>query len=170
MLWINVLGGVTVLGGYALGLSSHPETRQDLWGGVPMSMRPLYTVSMWTATVGYLVSAGYLFFRTDHYSVRFLGNYGFGLVNALYAIALFGAALWMPLTFEMLENPSTLLWLGVRGVLAMTAVGALGLVAALASMQPRPSGALYILAVLGAAAFAFQTAVLDALVWPYWFP
>ena len=35
-LWVNIIGGIAVLGGYIFALLSHPETRSDLWGGVPI--------------------------------------------------------------------------------------------------------------------------------------
>ena len=47
LLIINFIGGIAVLGGYVVALINHPHTRNDLWGGVPESLRPwiclLYT-------------------------------------------------------------------------------------------------------------------------------
>ncbi len=170
MLWINVLGGVAVLGSYAWGIATHPETSGQVWGGVPEWLKPAYTVSMLSAAVGYFLFSGYLLFAVDPDRARFAGGAGFGLVHAVYLLVLVPSALWMPLTFRMLEAPSGGLWLAIRGVLALVGLGSLGLVAALCTVAPRGSRVGHALAIVGALAFAVQTALLDALVWPAYFP
>jgi poly-gamma-glutamate synthesis protein (capsule biosynthesis protein) len=55
-------------------------------------------------------------------------------------------------------------------VLFAVGAGSLGLVAAIARARPWPSPGLRRLALLGALAFSLQTALLDALVWPAFFP
>jgi hypothetical protein len=170
LLWLNLLGGGAVLGSYAHGLLSNPLTRGDLWGGVPDALRPLYTVSMLLAAAGYFAFSYFVFFRLDPNRTRVAGRFGFGVFHALYALILVPSALWLPLTFEMLEAPSGALWLAIRGVLALVGVGSLGLVAALASARPPDARAARAVALAGAGAFSFQTAVLDAWVWPAYFP
>ena len=49
---VNVVGGTAVLGSYWLGLAGDPEAGTKLWGGVPESIRPAYTVSMLLAIAG----------------------------------------------------------------------------------------------------------------------
>jgi hypothetical protein len=44
------------------------------------------------------------------------------------------------------------------------------MVAALIALQPREPRAAYALAVAGSVAFSIQTALLDALIWPAYFP
>ena len=80
------------------------------------------------------------------------------------------SALWMPLTFAMLDAPSPSLWLAIRAVLALVGLGSLGLVVAVATAQPLRAPIGRAVAVAGAIAFSFQTAVLDAIVWPAYFP
>jgi hypothetical protein len=167
---INVLGGVAVLGSYALGIAAHPDTRGEVWGGVPQGLRPLYTVSMLLAAAGYFAFSGFVWLRLDPERTRIAGRFGFGLLNALYALILAPSALWMPLTFEMLEAPSAGLWAAIRLVLAAVGLGSLGLLAALLAVRPREPAWAHALAVAGCAAFAVQTALLDALVWPAFFP
>jgi hypothetical protein len=53
---------------------------------------------------------------------------------------------------------------------AAVGVGSLGLLAALVGLRPRPVTGGWRLALVGLVAFGFQTAVLDALVWPACFP
>jgi hypothetical protein len=169
LLWLNLLGGAAVLGSYAWGLAAHPETRGQLWGGVPESLRPLYTGSMLLAAVGYFAFSFFVFFRLDP-NRDGVGGFGFGIFHALYALILLPSALWLPLTFAMLDAPSAALWLAIRGVLALVGLGSLGLVAAIAVVGPVEAPIARAVAIAGALAFSFQTALLDALVWPAYFP
>jgi hypothetical protein len=170
LLALNVLGGIAVLGSYAHGLLTHPGTASQVWGGVPAGLRPLYTVSMLLAAAGYFAFGFFVFFRLDPERTRIAGRFGFGALHALYASILVPSALWMPLTFAMLEAPSAALWAAIRVTLALVGLGSLGLVAALASAGPARAPGARALAVAGALAFSLQTAVLDALVWPAFFP
>ena len=165
---INIVGGVAVLGSYVHGLVTHPETRNALWGTIPEELKAVYGVTMWLAAGGYFFFSYYFLVRTDAASVRF-GRLGFGLVNALYALVMLASALWMPLTFAYLENPSPAAWLLVRADLLAVGVGSVGLMVALFTMKPRAQGVAGVLALLGLLLFALQTAFLDPLVWPQFF-
>jgi hypothetical protein len=170
LLWLNVLGGIAVLGSYAHGLASNPLTRGALWGEVPEALRPFYTVNMFLAAAGYFAFSAFVFFRLDPARTRIAGGFGFGAFHVLYALILVPSALWLPLTFAMLESPSAWLWLAVRGALALVGIGSLGLMLAIASAKPHDSPSVRRLALIGAAFFSLQTAVLDALIWPAFFP
>jgi hypothetical protein len=168
MLWINVLGGVAVLGSYAHGLWTHPAGGAELWGGVPEALRPVYTGSMLLAAAGYFAFTYLLLFRLDP-AARVAGRFRFGLFNVLYAGILAPSVLWMPLTFAMLRQPGAGLWLAIRLTLALVGLASLGLLGALLGLEPRrPAWACW-LAVAGSLAFCTQTALLDALVWPVLF-
>lgn len=166
---LNVLGGIGVLASYVWGLGD-PAVAAGLWGGVPESLRPLYTVSMLFAAAGYFPMTGAVLFGLDPLRARVAGRFGYGLFLPLYALVLLPSALWLPLTLWMVESPSPLLWAAIRGTLALVAVGSLGLLASLALVRPGPQPALRILALAGAAAFCFQTVALDALLWPALYP
>jgi hypothetical protein len=170
LLWLNGVGGMAVLGSYAYGFASNPLTRSELWGGVPLALQPLYTVSMLLAAIGYFAFSAFVFLRLDPEGARIGGRFGFGAFHALYALILLPSALWLPLTFQMLESPSRVLWVVIRVTLGLVALGSLGLVAALASASPHSAPGSRRLAIAGAIAFSFQTALLDALVWPAYFP
>lgn len=170
MAWINVIGGVAVLGSYALGIWTHPETAGDVWGGVPEWLRPSYTVSMLTAAAGYLVFTYFLFFRVDPEEARVADRFSLRLFNALYMLILLPSALWMPLTFAMLDEPHDGLWMVIRLVLGLVGIGSLAMIAALLALHPRRPSVPYWLAVAGSIAFSVQTALLDAVVWPAYFP
>jgi hypothetical protein len=127
---INLFGGIAVLGSYAYYLISYPARAGDFWGGVPDGLRPVYTVNMFLAAAGYFAFTFFLMYRlrpTNTGSTRF----GLGTFNALYALILIPSALWMPLTFAMLEAPSEGLWWAIRLTLAAVGIGSLGLLAGL---------------------------------------
>jgi hypothetical protein len=170
LLWLNLLGGVAVLGSYAYGFAANPLARGALWGGVPEALRPLYTANMLLAAAGYFAFSGFVFFRLDPTRTRVVGGFGFGAFHVLYALILLPSAFWLPLTLEMLEAPNAALWLAIRCVLALVGLGSLGLLVAVASAAPHDAPGARRIALAGCALFSLQTALLDALLWPAWFP
>jgi len=170
MAWINVAGGIAVLGSYGYGLATHPETAGAVWGGVPEWLKPYYTVSMLTAALGYFLFSYFLFFRVDPTKARVAARFDFDLFNFLYLFILVPSAMWMPLTFRMLEAPSSALWVSIRVVLALVGIASVGLVGGLLLLNRRQPVWAYALAIAGSLAFAVQTALLDAIVWPAYFP
>jgi len=165
---VNAIGGVAVLGSYVHGLLTHPDTRNELWGSMPPELQAVYGVTMWLAAGGYFFFSYYFLVRTEADEVRF-GRFGFGLINALYALIMIASAAWMPLTFVYLDQPSSALWLAVRIDLLGVGIGSIGLIVALFTMKPRAEGLTAVLALLGLLFFAVQTAFLDPLVWPQFF-
>ena len=160
---INVIGGAAVLTSYVVGLGS--ISGDALWGGVPASVRPIYTVNMFLAAAGYFLFTPYILFRLNPGETRIAGRFGYGLFHLLFALVLLPSALWLPLTEHMLEQPSMLAWASVRIDLALVAIGSLGLLAALVGLGPAaPRGRAW--AIAGLVPFILQTAVLDAIVWP----
>jgi hypothetical protein len=168
--WIVLLGGAAVLASYAYSLGFDLATQAGLWGGVPPAMLPAYVASMALATGGYFAFTFYLFFRVDPEEARIAGRLGFGLFPVLYIMILVPSALWLPLTSAMVREPSAVLWLAIRLVLALVGLASVGLLLALLVLRPRRPAVFYWLAVAGALAFTFQTAVLDLLVWTSLFP
>lgn len=167
---INVLGGLAVLGSYAHGLITHPESRNLLWGDMPAPLRDVYGVTMWLATVGYLVFMLYVLFRVDAAEARLGKRFGFGIINACCAAVVVASALWMPLTFAYFDDPSSTLWFLIRADLIMVGLGAVGLIVALFNLNPRVTGLLGAVTVIALLLFALQTAFLDPFVWPAFFP
>jgi hypothetical protein len=163
---LNVLGGIGVLASYVWGLGD-PAVAAGLWGGVPESLRPLYTVSMFAAAAGYFPFTFYVLLRLDPDRTH-LGVAAYELFFAFYLLILLPSALWLPLTAEMLAAPSAGLWWTIRLVLFAVAVGSLGVLWSVAVATPPARGRL--VAVAGCLAFCLQTVVLDALVWPAYFP
>lgn len=167
---INLIGGIAVLASYGYGLSAHPETRSLVWGGVPDWMRPFYVASMVAATIGYFPLTSYLWLAVDPERVHVAGRYGYGAVSIAYAVILVGSASWMPLTFRMIDEPQRLLWLTICLVLAAVGLAAVAVLALVTSIEPTERGWWHRFACLGALAFCAQTLVLDATIWPAYYP
>lgn len=167
---INLVGGSLVLASYVHGILTHPANRRAIWGGVPETIKPLYTVSMLLAAAGYLAFTYLVLFQLDPEKVQILNHFDFRVFLFLYPLILIPSALWMPFTFAMLEHPSKNLWWAIRIVLAIVGLASLALLTALLGLDPREPQAAYWVAVAGSIAFCLQTALLDALVWPVFFP
>jgi hypothetical protein len=166
---LNLIGGTAVLVSYAFGLFSDSSAGADLWGGVPEGLRPIYTVNMFLAAAGYFLFTPYILFRLRPETTRIAGRFGYGLFHILYALVLFPSAIWLQLTEVMIAQPTVGMWAVVRIDLAFVGLGALGLLVSLLTLSsPVPRGRT--LAVIGLLPFCLQTAVLDASVWPAFFP
>ena len=168
LLVVNLIGGISVLGSYAWGLTNYPDLRSALWGGVPESLRPLYTVNMLLATAGWLIILAWLVRCRDDMRV---GNRPGHLVFALiHMLILVPSAFWMPLTLIVIQEGGSLMWTMTRICLSLVGVGAVAQVWAVRGLNPAPKKTFFrALLLLGAVAFAVQTAVLDAIIWPHYF-
>jgi hypothetical protein len=168
--WVILLGGTCVLASYAYSWAVAPAILAGFWGGVPVGIRPAYSVAMLLAAAGFFAYSYFLLFRVDPSSARIASRFGYGLFPLLYLMILVPSALWTPLTAAMLDQGSAILWLAIRLVLYLVAAGSLGLLVALLALQPRQPAWAHRLAVAGSVAFCFQTALLDAVVWVALFP
>jgi hypothetical protein len=167
---INVIGGTAVLGSYAYCIAFHPELSSRAWGGVPEGLKSFYIASMLFAAAGYFPFTAFLLLRLDPRRDRIGGPFRTRHLAWLYTAVLAPSALWMPLTLVMLTSPGPILWTAIRLTLFTVGLGSLGILAVLLAARPRQSGWAFRLAVAGSLAFCLQTAVLDALVWPAYFP
>jgi hypothetical protein len=153
--------GPAVLGSYAYGFAAWPDAVRAMWGGVPDGVRSIYTAWMFVAAGGYLVFTPALFVHGCRDNQAAAGTRPRSL-HTMYAAVLAGSALWMPLTKWHLDGalPFALVVLD----LWIVAVGSVALLAA--TLRAGLPGAWRIAAPLGAAAFAVQTVLLDAIAWP----
>ena len=169
LLVINLIGGTAVLGSYVYGFQVRADAGQILWGGVPEGIRPYYTLGMFLAATGYFAFTYFILFRLNVNDTRVGSRFGYGLFNLLYVVILFFSALWMPLTLLAIEQGSPALGWIVRLVLVIVAVASLGLFAALLKVHPRRPTWAHILALVGCVGFCFQTVLLDAIFWGFFF-
>ena len=163
---INIIGGILVIGSYYFGLRGGKGV-DVLWGGVPENIKPIYTISMLICAVGYFIFFSYIISNLGGETFKSTYWLGEKLFLILFALILVASALWMPLVNVMVGNPSTLVWVGIRIVLAVVALASLGVVVALITISPRPTGAFYYSALIGMIWFTIHTGILDAIVWPY---
>ena len=167
---INVAGGILVLGSYAHGLITHPANRDAIWGGVPETIKPLYTANMLFAAAGYLAFTYFALFRLHPDNAQLANLSGYKVFYIIYALILLPSALWMPLTYAALGHPdSSLYYWAVRITLAIVGLASLGLLGVLLSLHSSESSPTYWLAVAGSVFFCIQTAALDGIVWSTFF-
>jgi hypothetical protein len=170
LLFTILVGGTAVMVSYVYPVMAQPQYVEPAWGGVTPEIRRFYVPSMLLAASGYFFYTYFLLFRADPDEVRVGGRFGYGVFTVLYAAILIGSALYMPLTFAMVAQPSMPLWWTIRAVLAVVGLASLGLIGALLALRPRQPSWAYWLAVAGSVTFSFQTAVLDMLIWPALYP
>jgi hypothetical protein len=167
---ITLLGGIMVLSSYALVPAYSPEVRAGLWGGVPESLRPVYAVSMLLAAVGFFPFTYQLIFKRSPEDFADAVGLPYAALFGAYVLVYVPSALWVPLTAAILQTPSAFFWGAIRADLALVALGSTLLLVVLVRLALRRGGSLAWASVAGAVLFWFQTAVLDAVVWPYCFP
>jgi hypothetical protein len=168
-LLINIIGGAAVLGSYALGILTHPNASQMLWGEILESIRPYYTANMLLASIGYFAFIYFILFYLNPVTTRVAGRFGFSLFAVLFAGILIPSAFWMPLTFLALERSSLILVWAVRIVLWLVGLSSLGLFYAILMVEPRQPLWAQRVALVGSIAFCIQTVFLDAIVWVIFF-
>lgn len=164
------LGGTAVLASYVLAFAYEPAIRGALWGDLPEgAVRTLYTVNMLLAAASFFPATIVLGFKTPLESFQRETGLSFSVLLAAYAAILIPSAAWLPLTALHLQSPSTPLWWAIR--LDLFAVGIGATLIGWMLIQRARRGALG--SRLAAGFFFFfwlQTMVLDALVWPAFFP
>ena len=166
---VIALGGTAVLYSYYAGMVGTAAVGNALWGGIPDAARPLYTINMFFAAAGFFLFSPYLVFRLAPESTSPDSSARLQRIWLFYLLVLIPSALWVPLTGNVIAHPSTSAWLAVRLDLFLVAIGTLGLFWEVLSSRPAaPWGRR--LALLGLIPFSMQTVVLDALVWPVYFP
>ena len=164
--WIHLSLGAAVPTSYLAAARIWPEHVPSLWGMLPQAWRFPYTVSMVAAAVGYLVFSYYLASAAVAYVARGSEKAWAKRVCVGQLAVLIPSALWMPLTLFALSAGKA--WLAIiQIVLALVALGTIYLASLIWRSGHRP--ALRRIALLGVAAFAWQTVALDACLWPQYF-
>jgi hypothetical protein len=165
-LLLNAVGGMAVLGSYVLWIGSPAHDGQALWGSLGPGARTLYTVSMFTAAAGYFAVLNELL----RHEIGRLSEEQYARLQTIFCLILFPSALWMPLTYLYLAAPSAAAWWAMRATLFVVAGASFALVAFLVGLRGTSAPRAHQAAIVGSLAFTFQTGVLDAFVWPLFFP
>lgn len=169
LLLINIIGGIAVIGSYILGLRGDSGT-DVLWGRVPESVRPVYTVSMVLSAIGYFAFLNLLLLRVDPKEVTVGGRFRYSIFYPIFGLILIPSAFWMPLTNLYVDDPISGTWAGIRIVLFLVGLASIALAWALLTLRPGNRGKSYWAAVVGSCYFAFHAFVLDAILWAALFP
>jgi len=167
---INVLGGFAVIASYIAGLVSHPNTEELLWGRITHSLKSIYLVSMPLAAVSYLLFLYFILFHLDAGTVLIWGFDGFLVLDIIFMTILVFSAFWMPLTYRLIDTQWHGWWIYIRMVLFFVGLSSLALLCALLMINQREPTWSYWLAVSGAVVFFIQTGIMDAFIWPAFFP
>jgi len=169
-LLINIIGGIAVLGGYVIALINHPETRNELWGGVPENLRLWITIFMFISAFGYCFAMYYLIFDEGLFLNFFWGKFDYKLIKILLTIFLLTAALWIHTAFIYIESGSKLYWNFVQLELWLTGVSAFLIMIGIATAIGVKNSNLHLYSILGLSAISFHCLVLDAFLWLNKFP
>jgi hypothetical protein len=167
---INTLGGFAVIASYVAGMVSHPNTEQLIWGRITPSLRTVYLACMPLAAVGYLSVLYFILFQLNAETARIWGFDGFSVLDIIFAVILIFSALWMPLTYKLIETQWRGWWIYIRMVLLLVGLASLVLLFALLMISQKEPAWSYWLATAGAAVFFIQTGIIDAFIWPALFP
>lgn len=165
---INLVGGLAVLGSYAVGISGHPGETDLLWGTLPEGIRGVYTLNMLPAAVGYLVAFGYLM-ATPPDDLQHAGAPALPALNTVYAAFLVSSAAWMPLCWVALDGGRDELIPLIRLVLILAGLSSAGLLLLLSRLTNPPRRRWWQASLVGMGFLVLQCAVLDALIWPQFF-
>ena len=163
-LMVQIFGGLAVLGSYAWGLMTHPDTRMDLWGGVTEKERLWYVPIMPTAAIGHLLTIWYLYFKVNPEGIDLPGGFGYHTFTILFAIYLLFAAVWMPMTFSALEGNHSIVPL-MKISLVIVGVACALILACLIIIGPQTSGNLHWWVIFGMSGLVIQTLFIDAIFW-----
>ena len=87
-----LLGGAAVPISYVVELGRHPETRQQLWGGVPEAAIPFYTANMFLAALGYFFFTSYVWFNVPVEGAQIRGRPALSVFGQAYALVLVGSS------------------------------------------------------------------------------
>ena len=163
---VNLLGGISVLGGYVIGLYLFPDQREMLWGGLQGRWRIVFTVSMLIAAAGYLAFFYGIIVKSNpaSFSLGFLN--GYHAISILATIFLISASIWMPATLIYLKSMNSAWWIISVASLWITATSLIALTAMVViSPLAIPSVSARILAIIGISYITFHCLVFDAIIW-----
>lgn len=164
---IHVIGGVSVLSSYALWLFALDADGGALWGGVPPSLQPVYTVNMFLAAGGYFAFSYLIFFKWPDEPVA---GFDVSIFPLIFVSILFPSTFWLPLTEAYIRVPSLAMWIAIRLTLFLVGGGSAALFALI--LRVPSAGRVWAkrAALVGVFFFTLQTLILDGIIWPLYFP
>ena len=144
-----------------------------LWGGIDGNLRNVFSVSMLTATLGYLMFLYSMVFKsgTDVFgNDSLLGSYTPSIFCAVFLTA---STIWMPATIIYIHTTQRLWWNIAATSLWVTAgslIALLGLLGTTYGGNIDWASRQRCLAIVGLGYLAFHCTILDAMIWIARFP
>jgi len=129
---------------------------EPLWGNMPHNLRSMYPMFMVLATFGFFPFTYYITWKLPDKSIR--------KYIIPYILVLLFSALWMPFCVQWLNQNSQIIWVAIRVILLLVAIGSLW-IGALIYFEKEDLFHRKI-ALGGIFFFCIQTVVLDAFIWP----
>ena len=169
MTWVlNVVGGLSVLGSYAYGLSTHPGQGEILWGTIPEKVRGPYSAMMLPAALGYFALFSFLITRPLNWIKDELAG-GLRQFNTIFATFLVSASLWMPLCWYGIDHGLSWMVWPIRVILLVTGICTLLFLRTVIKSPCKESPRFRKAAIIGATFLSIQCMLTDALIWPWFF-
>jgi hypothetical protein len=166
---LNIIGGLLVLGSYAYTFRAGPQGQRALWGGIPIGARGIYTVLMFLSAISFFIFTSFILFKVNPKEATVGSISAYILFLIFYILILLPSAAWTPLTLFFIQSQKPLIWILIRIVLFLVALGSLGVLISLLLLKPKQSGFFYWSSFVGITIFFLNTGIFDAIVWPYLF-
>ena len=161
ILFVNTILGLLLLYSYYF-LINKLEKPQRLWGRIHEKYRPIYTVSMLLAALGYMLMMYFLVVKVKN------NNELMREILVLQIIVILASMLWMPLTIRYMKNKNAIIKSIVILVLFTVAIASFGNFFKVSKIiVPKKEKYLKLISILGAFYLFFHTFVLDFLLWNY---
>ena len=165
---VNLVGGFLVLGGYGFFLITNPETSARLWGDIPEAWKAYFFASMLISAIGYIIFFVYVLVGGGVFVKPVYGLFNIQFITILVSVFLIMAALWIPLTISMLDDPGRPLGILIKIVLWGASLSSIGITLSLLTAHNINPG-YHWLAVFGIGYLAFHCTILDAIIWVRYF-
>lgn len=155
---ITILGPCVLLS-YYIAAQYNTKGIDALWGNIPDHIKVYYPIGMIVATIGFFPFTYLSVFKSTNPKQYLLP----------YLLILIPSILWMPLTVTYINNPNESIWLLIRIVLFLVAIGAILHFMKMKNDFHLQKSSIYIFALIGIIGFIGHTLFLDGLLWPYYF-
>lgn len=169
ILFVNTILGLLLLYTYYFSINKL-EKPQRLWGRIHEKYRPVYTVSMLLAALGYMLMMYFLVVKVKN------NNELLREILVLQIIVILASMLWMPLATKYIKNKNEdknknkniILKFAIILILFTVAIASLGNFFKVLSINfPQKDINVRFFSVIGAFYLFFHTFALDFLSWNY---
>lgn len=155
---ISILGPCVLLS-YYVAAQFNTQGIDALWGNIPENIKIYYPIGMLLATIGFFPFTYLTVFKSSHPKQYILP----------YVLILIPSIAWMPLTVSYINDPNEMVWIIIRVVLILVAVGAILIYIRMKKEFNSKKPKTYLFALIGVIGFIAHTLILDGLLWPYYF-